>query len=162
MDTAGQGRSGADPETSTRREWRARDAEQNAGVAEQAATTAGAGTSAVEPGVGPGGAEQSPVASEHDDVEKTATSDHDVIRQWADDRHATPATVESAEHDGSVELRIDFDFGNHLEDLKQVTWDEWFAAFDERGYEFVFQEAARADGSVSNEFHLEPAHGTAR
>lgn len=88
--------------------------------------------------------------------ETTATTDHDVIRSWAEDRHATPATVEGSEHDAQIgELRLDFDFGNDLEEVKHITWDEWFAAFDERGLEFVFHEAARADGSVSNDFHLE-------
>lgn len=97
----------------------------------------------------------------HETAEHSATTDHDVIRQWAEDRHAMPATVEGTEHDGNVgELRLDFDFGNDLEDLRQVSWDEWFRAFDERGLEFVFQETARPDGSPSNDFHLEPAGHT--
>ncbi|WP_198425744.1 MULTISPECIES: hypothetical protein [Microbacterium] len=91
----------------------------------------------------------------------TSTTDHDVIRQWAEDRHAAPATVEGTEHGGNVgELRLDFDFGNDLEDLRQVSWDEWFAAFDERGLEFVYQETARADGSPSNDFRLETRGAT--
>ena len=98
---------------------------------------------------------------EHEAVEHSATTDHDVIRRWAQDRHAMPATVEGTEHDGNVgELRLDFDFGNDLEDLRQVSWDEWFRAFDERGLEFVFQETTRPDGSPSNDFHLEPAGHT--
>lgn len=93
----------------------------------------------------------------------TATSDHDVIRAWAEDRHAEPATVEGTREGDQVgELRLDFDFGNDLEDLTPVSWDDWFAAFDERGLEFVFSSAPRPDGSVSNEFHLEPAHGAGR
>jgi hypothetical protein len=86
----------------------------------------------------------------------TATTDRETIRRWAEDRHATPATVGAAEQGGAVgELRLDFDFGNDLEDLRQVSWDEWFAAFDERGLQFVYQEHPRADGSMSNDFHLE-------
>ncbi|MGN6218341.1 MAG: hypothetical protein ACTHNQ_02465 [Microbacterium sp.] len=96
------------------------------------------------------------------DVEHTATSDHDVIRRWAEDRHAVPATVEGTQDSGHVgELRLDFDFGNDLEELTQVTWDDWFAAFDERGLVFVYAQRPRPDGSVSNEFHLEPAGTTA-
>ena len=106
------------------------------------------------------GAEQGMGTTGHTADEHTATTDHDVIRAWAEDRHATPATVEGTEHDG--ELRFDFDFGNNLEELKQITWDEWFAAFDERGLEFVFHEAARADGSVSNDFHLESGRAAGR
>jgi hypothetical protein len=94
-------------------------------------------------------------------IEHTVTSDHDVIRRWAEDRHAVPATVEGTEDAGRVgELRLDFDFGNDLEELRQVSWDDWFTAFDERGLEFVFAHAPRPDGSASNEFHLEPAHGS--
>ncbi|MGU3643953.1 hypothetical protein ACLBXX_03235 [Microbacterium sp. C23T] len=100
--------------------------------------------------------------SPQEPVEHSATTDHDVIRQWAEDRHATPATVEGTAQEGSVgELRLDFDFGNDLEDLKEVSWDDWFRAFDERGLEFVFQESTRPDGSASNDFALEPA-GQAR
>lgn len=118
--------------------------------------------SAAQPSTGQPSAAQSGTAqpsAEH--IERTVTSDHDVIRRWAEDRHAVPATVEGTEDAGRVgELRLDFDFGNDLEELRQVSWDEWFAAFDERGLEFVFAHAPRPDGSASNEFHLEPAHGS--
>ena len=86
-----------------------------------------------------------------------ATTDHDVIRRWAEDRHATPATVGGAGDGGAVgDLRLDFDFGQELEDLRPVSWDEWFAAFDERGLEFHHHQDLRADGSVSYDFSLEP------
>jgi len=104
-----------------------------------------------------------PTDVEHMDAEHTATSDHDVIRSWAEDRHAVPATVEGTQDAGRVgELRLDFDFGNDLEQLTRITWDDWFAAFDERGLEFVFAQTPRPDGSASNDFHLDPAHSTGR
>lgn len=91
------------------------------------------------------------------DADRGATTDHDVIRRWADDRHATPVIIEGPSGDDRVgELTLDFDFGNALEDLRQLTWDEWLAAFDERGLRFRFSDAPRADGSVSYEYHLEP------
>lgn len=112
------------------------------------------------PGATASDADQARDASQ-EPVEHTATTDHDVIRRWAEDRHATPATVSGAGHDGEVgELRIDFDFGNDLEELRELSWDEWFRAFDERGLEFVFQDGTRPDGSASNDFRLEPAAGT--
>lgn len=87
-----------------------------------------------------------------------ATTDHDVIRQWAEDRHATPATVEGAEHDGHIDvLRFDFGFGMveaEEEELREVSWDEWFRAFDEQGLSFVYHET-RPDGSRSNFFRLD-------
>ena len=83
------------------------------------------------------------------------TTSHDVIRQWAEDRHATPATVEGTEHgDHLGVLRFDFDFGDETQELTHVSWDEWFRTFDERGLNFIYQET-RADGSPSNFFRLE-------
>ena len=93
------------------------------------------------------------------------TTDHDVIRQWAEDRHATPATLEGAEHDGHLDvLRFDFGFGMveaEEEELREVSWDEWFRAFDEQGLSFVYQDT-RPDGSPSNVFRLEAGQGGAR
>ena len=147
-----QQRTGTDePVAATRREQRERNAASaNAGTQDPAAPAdAAAPIDATAPADADAPAEP---------VEHSATTDHDVIRQWAEDRHATPATVEGAEHEGNVgELRFDFDFGNDLEDLTEVSWDDWFRAFDERGLEFVFQETTRPDGSASNDFSLEPA-----
>ena len=148
MDTPEQSARAEEPIAATRREQR-----------ERAAANPGAGTQAdARQDAVPERDESGP----QEPVEHSATTDHDVIRQWAEDRHATPATVEGTEHEGNVgELRLDFDFGNDLEDLQEVSWDDWFRAFDERGLEFVFQESTRPDGSASNDFTLEPA-GQAR
>jgi hypothetical protein len=86
---------------------------------------------------------------------RVSTTDHDVIRRWADDRHATPSTVAGTEHDGHLGvLRLDLEFGQEFEDLEPVSWDAWFAAFDEQGLQFVYDETPRPDGSPSNEFHI--------
>ncbi|MBW9108911.1 hypothetical protein [Microbacterium ureisolvens] len=168
MDTPEQNARAEEPIGATRREQREReaadpragtqaDARQNYAQTdmsrENADREAAARTDAARYDAG-----ESSEAAAHEPAAHTATTDHDVIRQWAADRHAMPATVEGTEHGGNVgELRLDFDFGNDLEDLRQVSWDEWFRAFDERGLEFVFQETPRPDGSPSNDFHLEPA-----
>jgi hypothetical protein len=82
------------------------------------------------------------------------TTDHDVIRQWAEERDAVPATVEGTEHDGHLGvLRFDFPGGGG-DRLQEVSWDEWFATFDERRLNFIYQEE-RADGRQSNFFRLE-------
>jgi hypothetical protein len=98
------------------------------------------------------------VTSTEDDPERPgrslATTNHDVIRQWAEERGAKPATVEGTEHDGHLGvLRFDFP-GYGGEKLRHVSWDEWFRAFDERGLNFIYQEE-RSDGSKSNFFRLE-------
>jgi hypothetical protein len=47
-----------------------------------------------------------------------------------------------------------FDFGGDSENLRQVSWDEWFDTFDARKLNFLYQEE-RKDGSQSNFFRLE-------
>jgi hypothetical protein len=82
-----------------------------------------------------------------------ATTHHEVIRQWAEERDGRPATVPGTEHEGRLGvLRIDF--GKETEGLQEVSWDEWFETFDERGLNFIYQET-RTDGDQSNFFRLE-------
>jgi hypothetical protein len=83
------------------------------------------------------------------------TRDHDVIRQWAEERGAKPASVEGSRHgDRWGVLRFDFPAGGKSDRLVEISWDEWFETFDERGLNFIYQEH-KADGSDSNFFRLE-------
>jgi hypothetical protein len=50
---------------------------------------------------------------------------------------------------------LDFGVGVDIEELTPIAWNEWFAAFDERGLTFVYEEGTRPDGSRTNNFHLE-------
>ncbi|MDQ0661592.1 hypothetical protein QFZ35_000090 [Arthrobacter ulcerisalmonis] len=82
-----------------------------------------------------------------------ATTHHEVIRQWAEERGGVPATVEGTEHgDHLGVLRIDF--RDKDANLRQVSWEEWFKTFDDRRLNFIYQEQ-RTDGSQSNFFRLE-------
>jgi Rho termination factor, N-terminal domain len=82
-----------------------------------------------------------------------ATTHHEVIRQWAEERNGVPATVEGTEHgDHLGVLRIDF--GGDDAKLRHVSWEEWFNTFDGRGLNFIYQEQ-RSDGQQSNFFRLE-------
>jgi hypothetical protein len=86
--------------------------------------------------------------------ETLVTTDHDTIRNWAEERKATPATVPDTEHgDHLGVLRFDFP-GYGGEDLRHVSWDEWFRTFDARKLTFIYQEHKR-DGAQSNFFRLE-------
>ncbi|WBQ08369.1 Rho termination factor N-terminal domain-containing protein [Kribbella sp. CA-293567] len=82
-----------------------------------------------------------------------ATTHHQVIRQWAEQRGASPATVAGTEHGDHLGV-LRFDFGSAGDDLRQVSWDEWFATFDERRLNFIYQEET-SDGTQSNFFRLE-------
>ncbi|WP_213452335.1 Rho termination factor N-terminal domain-containing protein [Rhizomonospora bruguierae] len=86
-----------------------------------------------------------------------ATTNHEVIRRWAESRDGTPATVEGSEHDGHVGvLRFDFGRGGAGR-LRHISWEEWFEAFDVRELNFVYQEQLK-DGRPSNFFVLENPH----
>jgi hypothetical protein len=83
------------------------------------------------------------------------TTNHDVIRQWAEEREAKPATITGTEHeDRAGVLRFDFPGGSEGGRLRQIGWDEWFATFDERRLNFIYQQN-RSDGRQSNFFRLE-------
>ncbi|MDR8412020.1 hypothetical protein [Nonomuraea sp. 3-1Str] len=82
------------------------------------------------------------------------TTDHDVIRQWAEHRKARPSTVPGTEHEGHPGvLRFDFP-GYGGGDLQEISWDDWFRTFDERKLNFIYQEHTK-DGKESNFFRLE-------
>jgi hypothetical protein len=82
------------------------------------------------------------------------TTDHEVIRRWASARKAVPATVEGTEHDGHLGvLRLNFP-GYSGDRLTEVSWDDWFEAFDKRRLNFIFQEK-QSGGKRSNFFQLE-------
>lgn len=78
------------------------------------------------------------------DYEAKRTRDHDTIRRWAEARGGHPAVVE-----GTEILRIDFDEpGGQDENLRRISWDEFFRIFDSRDIEFLYQERTH-DGKVS-------------
>ena len=82
-----------------------------------------------------------------------ATTNHEVIRRWAEEREGVPATVGGTEHGDHLGV-LRLDFGGDNADLRQVSWDEWFETFDVRKLNFIYQEE-RKDGNQSTFFRLE-------
>jgi hypothetical protein len=81
------------------------------------------------------------------------TTEHGVIRRWAEDRGGTPATAPGTEHGDHLGV-LEFDFpGYGGEKLEHVSWDAWFDTFDKRNLEFVYQERLKS-GDLSNFFQL--------
>lgn len=75
------------------------------------------------------------------------TTDHEVIRAWAEARNGRPATIAGTEDgSGGGVLRIEFD--DAADRLDESDWDSFFRVFDERGLAFVYQEKT-SDGSIS-------------
>jgi ferritin-like metal-binding protein YciE len=78
------------------------------------------------------------------------TTDHDEIRQWAEERGAKPACVRGTGKKGGVGMiRLDFPGYTGAEKLQEITWDEWFESFDENNLALVYQEKT-ARGQQSN------------
>jgi hypothetical protein len=83
--------------------------------------------------------------------ENRTTTDHDEIRRWAEARGGRPAAVGSTgSGDDPGILRIAFPGRPQSDDdeLEEISWDEWFRAFDANGLAFVYQEQT-ADGEES-------------
>lgn len=86
--------------------------------------------------------------------ETRTTTDHDEIRHWVEERDGTPASVRGTETgERAGVLRIDFPGGTGEDDLEHITWDDWFAKFDDNELAFVYQEH-KASGEDSTFFRL--------
>ena len=73
--------------------------------------------------------------------ESKTTTDHKVIRKWAEERGGKPAAVKrtGSEDDPGV-LRIDFPGRGDEVSLEEVSWDEFFEKFEEKKLAFLYQE----------------------
>jgi hypothetical protein len=85
--------------------------------------------------------------------ESKTTTSHSTIKKWAEERQGKPAIVESTgtqKKGNSGILRINFP-GYAEDNLKDISWDEFFETFDENDLEFLYQEETK-DGSTSRFF----------
>ncbi|WP_408058088.1 hypothetical protein [Verrucosispora sioxanthis] len=83
------------------------------------------------------------------------TTNHDVIRRWARERGARPATISGTEREGRAGV-LTFNIPGYRESsrIREITWDEWFHTFDLRRLNLIYQEQMR-DGRPSNFFRTE-------
>jgi len=82
------------------------------------------------------------------------TTDHDEIRSWVEEHEGKPASVRAtSEGDDPGVLRIDFPGGTGEEQLEHISWDDWFAKFDETDLAFLYQQE-KASGEDSTFFKL--------
>jgi hypothetical protein len=78
------------------------------------------------------------------------TTDHEVIRAWADERGAVPAAVDTTGDEPDHEpdaglLRLEF---RDRDSLHEVDWEPFFRTFEDRKLAFVYQEKT-SGGDVS-------------
>lgn len=71
--------------------------------------------------------------------QSSTTTDHGIVRRWTEARGGRPARVKStgSETDPGV-LRLDF--GEPDDSLEEISWDEFFAKFDENELALLFEE----------------------
>src|SRR6185312_9614797 len=61
------------------------------------------------------------------------TTNHDEIRRWIEERNGKPATVRgtASRGDNAGMLRVDFPGYSGDDSLEEISWDDFFAKFDE-------------------------------
>lgn len=78
------------------------------------------------------------VDAEHSD----ATTDHDTIREWAEERGGEPAHVATTagDEDAGI-LRFQFpDTAPDHEEIETIPWEEFFGKFDAENLALVYQD----------------------
>jgi hypothetical protein len=78
------------------------------------------------------------------------TTDHDQIRQWAEERKAKPSCVRGTGNKKDTGLlRFDFPGYSGGESLEEISWDDFFEKFDDNGLALLYQPETAA-GQKSN------------
>jgi hypothetical protein len=85
------------------------------------------------------------------------TQDHDLIRRWATERQAEPATGEATSSgpakvdvkDGGAGIRFNFPGAGVF---RPISWDEWLANFDLHECAFVFDNDSSTP--LSNRYRI--------
>jgi hypothetical protein len=76
-----------------------------------------------------------------------STTNHDVIRKWAEERGGHPAHVrrtgKQAKDDVGV-IRIDFPGYSGEDTLEEISWDEFFEKFEAKQLAFLYQDDAES------------------
>ena len=97
-----------------------------------------------------GGTHRSRTSSTSADYQSRVTTDHDFIREWAEERKAHPACVRGTGGKGDIGmLRLDFPGYSGGESLERISWEDFFDKFEERGLALLYQEET-SRGQKSN------------
>src|SRR5947208_2489181 len=92
-----------------------------------------------------------PIDTESSASAKT-TTDREEIRRWVESRNGRPACVRGTGGGNDVGmLRIDFPGFSGEETLQEISWDDFFRAFEENNLAFLYQDRT-SDGGESRFF----------
>lgn len=82
------------------------------------------------------------------------TTDHEEIKQWAEERGGKPASVKGTGDDKEAGiLRIEFPGHGNDDRLEEISWDEFFDKFEANKLAFLYQDET-AGGDTSRFFKL--------
>lgn len=80
--------------------------------------------------------------------EAVTTIDHDKIRRWVESNNGRPACIAGTGGDGDIGmLRIDFD--EPEKNLKEISWEQWFEAFEKNRLALLHSTTSRFNKLVS-------------
>ena len=78
-------------------------------------------------------------------AESKQTIDHDEIRNWVEERGGKPARVkQSGKSRSGGLLRIDYPGFSGEDSLEEITWEEFFEAFEKNNLAFLYQDETKA------------------
>ena len=73
--------------------------------------------------------------------EAKVTTDHNEIQKWTEERGGWPARVKGTDKgDSSGILRIDYKGFSGEDTLEEISWEQFFEAFDENSLAFLYQD----------------------
>jgi hypothetical protein len=73
------------------------------------------------------------------------TTDHDEIREWVEARGGRPARVKrTGKGDDPGLIRIDFPGFSGEGSLEEISWEDFFKAFEDNELAFVYQEKKKS------------------
>lgn len=84
-------------------------------------------------------------------------TDHQAIRQWAEERGGRPSRVKGTESGRQGEGILRLDFGEQDDSLEEISWDEFFRIFDDRKLALLIPEDKGSD-SRFNKFVSRNGH----
>lgn len=77
--------------------------------------------------------------------EAKQTTDRAKIRKWVEDRNGHPARVKgTGKGDTLGVLRIDYPGYSGEDSLEEITWDEFFEAFEANNLAFLYQDESES------------------
>ena len=72
-------------------------------------------------------------------ADNRTTTDHEEIRRWVEERGGRPALAPGFQ-DQPLGLRIEFPEDREDGELLLISWDEFFAKFDEANLVFLYRD----------------------